>query len=240
MTHPLWTELAARANVTLTDDQHVALSKYLDLLTAANERMNLTRIVDRPSAEVQHVGDALTLLPFIPATPGLRLADVGTGGGVPGLPLAIARPDVRVTLVEATKKKAAFLKDAVAQLNLSNVTVLDQRAEDVGQDPAHREKYDIAVARAVATIAWLAEWCLPLVKRGGKVLLMKGPRHVEELRPAAQAITLLGGGVPEVHLVDLPNAVGLVIVELPKVRLADRRYPRPATAAKGNPIGGGH
>lgn len=236
----LWNALAARANVTLTGEQQAGLSKYLDLLTAANERMNLTRIVDRPSAEVQHVGDALTLLPLLPATPGLRLADVGTGGGVPGLPLAIARPDVQVTLIEATKKKAAFLREAATQLGLSNVTVVDQRAEDVGQDPAHREKYDVAVARAVATIAWLAEWCLPLVKRGGKVLLMKGPRHVEELRLADPAIKLLGGGVPEVHLVDLPGATGLVIVELPKVRLGDRRYPRAASAAKGNPIGGGH
>lgn len=235
----LWNDIAARANVTLTEEQHGLLSRYLDLLTAANERMNLTRIVDRASAEVQHVGDALTLLPYLPAGAGFRLADVGTGGGVPGLPLAIARPDVKVTLVEATKKKAAFLKEAAEQLGLQNVTVLDQRAEDVGQDPGTREQFDVAVARAVATIAWLAEWCLPLVKKGGKVLLMKGPRHVEELPGAGQAIRLTGGGVPAVHPVELPGATGLVIVEIPKVRLGDRRYPRAASAAKGKAVGGG-
>src|SRR5918993_2414745 len=120
--HPLWTELAARAALTLSEAQHAQLSKYLDLLLAANQRMNLTRITDRAAAEVQHVGDALTLLPFLP--PGeIRLADVGSGGGVPGIPLAIARPDARVMLIESTKKKAAFLKSAAASLGLANVTV---------------------------------------------------------------------------------------------------------------------
>src|SRR5688500_1440653 len=112
---PLWNDLAARAGLTLTDDQHAQLSRYLDLLLDANQRMNLTRITDRAAAEVQHVGDALTLLPHLP--PGeFRLADVGSGGGVPGIPLAIARPDARVMLVESTKKKAAFLKSAAAEL----------------------------------------------------------------------------------------------------------------------------
>src|SRR5687768_16711544 len=96
----LWTDLAARGHLTLSDTQHAQLAKYLDLLLAANQRMNLTRITDRAAPEVQHVGDALTLLPFLP--PGnIRLADVGSGGGVPGIPLAIVRPDARVMLVES-------------------------------------------------------------------------------------------------------------------------------------------
>ena len=129
--HTLWTELAARAAVTLTEAQHAQLGKYLDLLLAANERMNLTRITDRAAAEVQHVGDALTLLPHLPKEPH-RLADVGTGGGVPGIPLAIVRPDVQVTLIESTKKKAAFLSEAAAALTLSNVQITDIRAEEAG------------------------------------------------------------------------------------------------------------
>lgn len=236
--NPLWTEIAARASVTLTDDQHARLSRYLDLLTAANERMNLTRITDRAAAELQHVADALTLLPHLPAG-AVRLADIGSGGGVPALPLAIARPDVKITLIESTKKKAVFLKEAAASLELPNVTILDTRAEDVGQDPAYREKFDVVTARAVATIDWLAEWCLPLARKGGKVLLMKGPRHAEELPVALKPIRFLGGGVSVVHPVTaIPGSDNLVIVEIPKVRLTDRRYPRPATAAKGNPVRG--
>jgi 16S rRNA (guanine527-N7)-methyltransferase len=240
--NPLWNTLASRANVTLSDAQHARLSQYLDLLTAANERMNLTRITDRAAAELQHIADALTLLPHLPAVAegaSPTIADVGSGGGVPGLPLAIARPDAKITLIEATKKKAAFLKEAAAALDLSNVTVLDTRAEDVGQDPATREKFDVAVARAVATIDWLAEWCLPLVRKHGRVLLMKGPKHLEELPIALKPIRFLGGGVSVVHPVaELPGADHLVIVEIPKVRLTDRRYPRAATATKGNPVRG--
>jgi 16S rRNA (guanine527-N7)-methyltransferase len=232
----LWNQLAARADLSLSDAQGELLSKYLDLLIAANERMNLTRITDRGAAEVQHVGDALTVLPHLPNEPH-RLADVGSGGGVPGIPLAIARPDVRVTLIEATKKKAAFLQSASAQLGLSNVTVLEHRAEDVGRLDKYRDDFNIAVARAVATMPWLAEWCLPLVQRGGKMLAMKGPKVAEELPLAAKAILWLNGGEPVIHPVELPGTEHRVIVEIKKLGKTDPKYPRPATLAKGKPLG---
>src|SRR5688500_15919869 len=158
---PLWSALAARAGVTLTTAQHDLLARFLDLLLDANRTMNLTRIVDRASAEVQHVGDALTLLPFLPQVP-LRLADVGSGGGVPGIPLAIARPDAQVLLIESTKKKAAFLRSAAAELKLENVSVSEWRAEDVGRSNS-RETFDVAVARAVGALVWLVDSSLPLV-----------------------------------------------------------------------------
>jgi 16S rRNA (guanine527-N7)-methyltransferase len=232
---PLWTTLAARANVALTDAQHGQLSQYLDLLLAANARMNLTRITDRAQAEIQHVADALTLLPHLPPQ-AHALADVGSGGGVPGVPLAIARPDVRITLIEATKKKAAFLRDAVAQLKVTNVRVLDQRAEDAGRAATTRESFDVAVARAVATIDWLAEWCLPLLRPDGKMLAMKGPKVSDELPTATVAIRVLGGGAAVVHPVDLPGAEHHVIVEIVKQCKTDPRYPRPATMAKVKPL----
>ena len=232
----LWTDLAARAAVPLSPDQHALLSRYLDLLLEANLTMNLTRITDRAAAEVQHVGDALTLLPHLP--PGeIAIADVGTGGGVPGIPLAVVRPDARVLLVESTKKKANFLRSAIEQLSLPNVSVTDSRVEDVGRDEAHRERYDAATARAVATLDWLAEWCLPLVKpKTGKVLAMKGRRAAEELPAAARAIKLLNGVAPVVHPVDLPGTEHHVIIEIRKQGRTDARYPRPATAAKGKPL----
>jgi 16S rRNA (guanine527-N7)-methyltransferase len=184
---------------------------------------------------VQHVGDALTLLTLLP--PGqLRIADVGAGGGVPGIPLAIVRPETHVVLVESTQKKAAFLWQTIAALELPNVEVLAERAEDVGQGP-HRQTFDVAVARAVGTMIWLAEWCLPLVKKGGKFLAMKGPKAAAELPAAAKALHLLGGGKPVVHPAKLPGFDGRVIVEISKIARTDSRYPRPATRAKGKPIG---
>jgi 16S rRNA (guanine527-N7)-methyltransferase len=196
--------------------------------------MNLTRITDRAQAEARHVGDALTLLEFLP-TDAHRLADVGSGGGVPGIPLAIVRPDVQVTLIDSTRKKAAFLRECAIQLELPNVRVIEDRAEAVGRSE-HRETFDIACARAVATLDWLCEWCLPLVKKGGKVLAAKGARHVEELPAAIKAAKLLGGGAPVVHRVELPGTTGHVIVEIPKVGRTDKRYPRDPTRAKGRPL----
>ena len=234
MPNDLWTHLAARASLSLTEDQHGQLSRYLDLLTAANERMNLTRIVDRPTAEVQHVGDALTVLPHLPAG-AFALADVGSGGGVPGVPLAIVRPDARVTLIEATKKKAAFLREAVAALGLANVTVVDDRVEAAGQGDG-RERFDVAVARAVATLDWLAEWCLPLVKVRGVAIAMKGPRAADELPAAIDVAKLVGGGEPVVHPVELPGTDGRVLVVFPKRKPTRDKYPRPVTSAKGKPL----
>lgn len=229
----LWNELAARAGISLSPDQHALLHRYLDLLLAANQTMNLTRITDRPAAELHHVADALTLLPFLPPA-AHALADVGTGGGVPGIPLAIVRPDARILLIESTRKKANFLRSAIEQLSLGSVTVTNQRAEDVGHAPHHRERYDVVTARAVATLVWLAEWCLPLARpRTGKVLAMKGQKITGELPEAAKAIKLLSGGPPAVHPVDLPGTEHHVIVEIPKPGRTGSRFPRPATAAKG-------
>jgi 16S rRNA (guanine527-N7)-methyltransferase len=231
----LWNTLAARGNVVLDPSQHDRLNRYLDLLLEANKTMNLTRISDRAAAEIHHVGDALTLLPFLP--PGsIVLADVGSGGGVPGIPLAIVRPEIQVVLIESTKKKAAFLERTVAELALTNVRVSGERAEDVGQS-GRRQSFDVAVARAVATLDWLAEWLLPLVRVHGKALAMKGQRAIEELPAAARAIRLLGGGPAVSHPVDLPGTDSHVIIEIPKVRKTDAGFPRPATAAKGKALG---
>ncbi|HZL36901.1 MAG TPA: 16S rRNA (guanine(527)-N(7))-methyltransferase RsmG [Tepidisphaeraceae bacterium] len=230
----LWNTLTARAGLTITEAQHARLNRYLDLLLQANTTMNLTRIIERGAAEVQHVGDALTLLPLLPAG-NCSLADVGSGGGVPGIPLAIARPEMQVLLIESTKKKAAFLERIVAQLELTNVRVSNDRAEDVGRS-GRRQSFDVAVARAVATVDWLAEWCLPLVKVGGKVLMMKGKRAEVETPVAARAVRLLGGGEIVSHPVELPGARNLVILEITKTGRTDLKYPRPATLAKGMPL----
>jgi 16S rRNA (guanine527-N7)-methyltransferase len=174
--------------MNLQDSQREKIERYLDLLIAANARMNLTRIVDRQQAENLHVADALTLLPFLPAGEH-RLADVGSGGGVPGLILAIARPDARVTLIEATKKKAEFLKTTAAELELPNVEIAAVRAEEAGRSNL-RESFDVVVARAVGTLDWLAEWTLPLAKKGGMVLAMKGAKAMNWPRQSESSAEL--------------------------------------------------
>ena len=210
------------------------MGRYLELLAEANTRMNLTRIVDREQAAIAHVGDALTLLPYIPAG-AMRIADIGSGGGVPGIPLAVVCPECQFTLVESTQKKAAFLTQCAASLELANVTVLPLRAEQVGAGEL-REQFDLAIARAVGELAFLVEWCIPLVKKGGKLLAMKGAKAQEEIAGAASAIRLLHASEPVVHPVELPGTEHHVIVEITKMGRTEARYPRPATVAKSRPL----
>ncbi|MGA2230793.1 MAG: 16S rRNA (guanine(527)-N(7))-methyltransferase RsmG [Tepidisphaeraceae bacterium] len=230
----LWTQLADAAGVRLSDKQLDLLSRYLDLLLEANLTMNLTALKERGAAEVLHVGDALTLLPYLTAGE-VFIADIGSGGGSPAIPLAIARSDASMTCIESTGKKAAFLTATAAALELKNLKVVNGRAEDSGRGPA-REKFDIATARAVGTLDWVAEYCLPLVKIGGKVLAMKGKRAAEELGTARKAIRVLGGAEPVVHPVALPGTEGHVIVEIVKMRKTPDAFPRLPSIAKGKPI----
>jgi 16S rRNA (guanine527-N7)-methyltransferase len=143
---------------------------------------------------------------------------------------------VAVLLVESTHKKAAFLNDAAAQLGLDNVSVTSSRAEDVGRSSS-RESCDVVTARAVGSMVFLVEWCLPLLRQGGRLLAMKGPRIADELPAAQKAIKLLGGGPPVLHAISaLPGITSHVIVEVPKLAKTDPRYPRSATRAKGKPL----
>jgi len=177
--------------------------------------MNLTRIDSPDAAAVQHVADALTLLPYLPPRPH-RLADAGSGGGVPGIPLAIVRSDVRVTLIEATGKKARFLEQTARELRLTNIQVVNARLEDAA---GLREAFDVVVARALAPMDKLARWCLPLVRVGGALLAMKGPRAHGELAGAARTIARLGGRPAVLHPVDEPNLDGHIIAEVRKAAI---------------------
>ncbi|MGD0767720.1 MAG: 16S rRNA (guanine(527)-N(7))-methyltransferase RsmG [Tepidisphaeraceae bacterium] len=234
MSQELWNTLAGKAGLGLDPQQTGQLNAYLDLLLTANQRMNLTRIADRGEAEILHVADALTVLPHLPPK-AHRLADVGSGGGVPGIVLAIARPDVQVVLIESTRKKADFLLAAANELKLPNVRVEPKRAEDLAWSP-QRESFDVVVARAVALLPILVEWLLPLVKVGGWALAMKGPKAVEEMKQAQRATKTLGGGEAAAFPADLPQATGHLIVKIPKIARTPGRFPRRPSVAKGVPI----
>ena len=234
--NPLWTTLAARANLALSDEQATLLNKFLDLLIEANQTMNLTRITDRAQAENLHVGDPLSLLQYLPAGE-IALADIGSGGGVPGIPLAIARPDARVLLIESTKKKAAYLKKTVEALGLTNVRVSEERVEDVGHS-GRRGSFDVVTARAVATLPWLVEWSMPLLRKGGVLVAPKGMRVIGELEECRRARKALHAGEPKVELVNLgvPGTDGYVIVVIPREGPTKETYPRLPNVAKGNPL----
>ncbi|MGE0302188.1 MAG: 16S rRNA (guanine(527)-N(7))-methyltransferase RsmG [Phycisphaerales bacterium] len=169
------------------------LGRFLALLLEANQSFNLTAITDPASAWIRHVLDSLTLLPMLsamePREPGkaLSVIDVGSGGGLPGIPLAITMPGADFTLVDATGKKAAYLRRVAGELALKNVTVVHDRAERVGTNPAHRGKHDVAMARAVGALPVLAELVLPLVRVGGVALAIKGAKAEEELAAAVKA-----------------------------------------------------
>lgn len=226
----LWQSLAVRAGRSL-DGVHVArLGQFLDLLLAANERMNLTRIRDRSSAEIEHVADALTLLRHLPRE-SVRLADVGSGGGVPGIVLAIARPDCSMALVESIRKKADFLKMAVAALSLNQATVICDRVESVGRSE-RRETFDVVTARAVAELPTLLEWSLPLLRVGGRLLAMKGPKVADELPACRSLLRPLGADEPNVHPVDVPQLPGRCVVEVVKTASTDPSYPSSPTRAR--------
>jgi 16S rRNA (guanine527-N7)-methyltransferase len=229
-----WANLSSGAGMRLSAKQRQLLMTYLDLLLEANQTMNLTRLTDRAEAETLNVGDALTLLPFLPAG-AIEIADVGSGGGTPGIPLAIVREEAKVTCIEATRKKAAFLKETAAKLELKNLQVVAGRAEEVAQDRL-RHRFDVVVARALGKMVWVAEWCLPLAKTGGKVLAMKGSKAQEELAEARRVIARLGGAAVVVHPVALPGADQHVVVEIRKVKLTDKRFPRLPSHAKGSPL----
>lgn len=214
------------------------LAAYLALLLETNKQMNLTAVRDADEAWRRLIVDSLTPLPGLDdLEEGAAVIDVGSGGGMPGIPLAIARPDLRVTLLEATGKKARFLETAALDLMLQNVDVVPERAETAGRDPAHRERYDAAVCRAVGPMNVLLELCLPLVRPGGRLLAMKGPRAEQELQRAGDALYQLGAG--ELQVFDAyPETFenDLVIVNVTKQRATPKGYPRPPGVPKREPL----
>ena len=187
-------------------------------------------LVSAPAAEL--IDDCLVLVDLLGAA--RTVVDVGSGGGLPGLPLKIARPDLRVTLIEADGKKAAFLVRACAELGLKEVEVVDRRAEDAGRDARYREVFDVAVARAVAPLPVLVELCLPLVRVGGRLLAQK--TEAEGVHGAARAIELLGGAPPTVSKTPSAARRGGTVVIVEKVRPTPDAYPRRAGVPARKPL----
>jgi len=221
------------------------LGLYLADLMAANEAMNLTAIRDAGEAWSRHILDSLTLVGALADLPdGAMVIDVGTGGGLPGVPLAVCMPSLQFTLLEATAKKVDFLRRVVAHLGLKNVRVVEARAEvaahdrgaktGTGRQGGHREAYDAAVARAVGRLATLSELVIPFVKVNGRALLIKGEQADIEVEEAGEALRMLNA----VHVTTMPTPTGRVVV-LEKRVATPRLYPRRDGEPKRSPLGVG-
>ena len=201
------------------------LARYLQMLRLGNRYINLTAITDDTGMVSRHLLDSLALLELCPEEG--SLIDVGTGAGLPGLPLAIARPALRVTLLDSLKKRIDFLETVCRELSLDHARPLWGRAEEQARTPALREAFDVATARAVADLRTLSEYCLPFVKVGGLFLPMKGGAVEEELRAAANAIGTLGGRLERVFTYRLPGEDSpMTVPVIRKLRATGERYPR--------------
>ncbi|MGD8996756.1 MAG: 16S rRNA (guanine(527)-N(7))-methyltransferase RsmG [Anaerolineae bacterium] len=221
---------ARELGLTLTQRQLVAFETCFDALVAWNEHFNLTAITDWKGVLVRHFLDSLSCLKAIPPAAladGARVIDVGTGAGYPGIPLKIVCPAIQLTLLEATHKKVTFLEHMIAKLGLKDVWAIHARAEQVGQDPAHREQYDWAVARAVAKMPTLVEYLLPLAKVGGAMLAQKGEDAPADVHEAGNAIATLGGEVRQLVSVELRGlAETRYLVVVDKIAPTPEKYPR--------------
>ncbi|MGD1052476.1 MAG: 16S rRNA (guanine(527)-N(7))-methyltransferase RsmG [Candidatus Dormibacteria bacterium] len=205
------------------------LLRYLDELYRWNLRTNLTT-VPRDQAETRHLAEARQLLARAAPDPGARVVDIGAGGGVPGLVMAILRPDLRVTLIESDRRKAGFLLQAAALCECERVTVDPRRAEEVGHDPAHRDGYDLAVSRATASAPVLCELALPLLRAGGRLVALVADAEADA-RLAVAAASACGGGAPE--------ALAPGILSVTKAAPTPDRYPRRPGIPSRRPLTGG-
>ena len=214
-------------NIHLSGRQVTALGIYEKELLEWNQKFNLTAIRDVESIRTKHFLDSFSCVLAWRASPPHLLIDIGTGAGFPGIPLKILYPNMKLTLVESVGKKAMFCQHIVRVLGLEQVEVIQARAEDLGQDLGHRERYDWAIARAVANLNVLSEYLLPLVRLGGTMLAQKGESGPAEAQSAEGAMKLLGGKLKQLIPVNLPSVAEdryLVVVE--KVAATPPNYPR--------------
>lgn len=212
--------------ITLTENQYEQFQKYFELLAEWNKKMNLTAITDESGVALKHFADSLSLLNFVDIPQNSSLADVGTGAGFPGVVLKIARPDIKLTLIDSLNKRLVFLGEVCAQLGIE-AELIHSRAEDGARDEKLRESFDFVASRAVARMNVLSEYCLPYVKVGGAFCAMKGAQANEEFKESLNAINTLGGKLENKYFFELPENGGeRAIAVVRKVRNTPQKYPR--------------
>lgn len=226
---------AAEFGVNLDEKALERFDLYAKLLVEWNEKINLTAITDPDGIVLKHFVDSLSVFSAINIPEGAKSIDVGTGAGFPGIPMLIARPDLKITLLDSTNKKLNVIRDILEKLDLQ-CEVLHTRAEEAGQNKTYREQYDFATARAVSNLRDLSEYCLPFVKKGGTFISMKSAKAEEEIAEGKNAIRILGGNIKEKKTFEIDEAGGRTIILIKKVSTTPPKYPRPSAKIAKNPL----
>ena len=222
-------------DINISEDEIENFKIYMKLLLEWNEKINLTAITNEDDMILKHFIDSLTIKKYMSENE--KIIDIGTGAGFPGIPLAIMNKNNEITLMDSLNKRIVFLNDVINKLKLTNVKAIHSRAEELARNKTYREKYDVAVSRAVANLSTLVEYMLPFVSVGGKCICMKGPNIEEELKNAKNAIKELGGEITKIENFKLPesdNERNIVIIK--KVKETSNKYPRKSGTPSKEPI----
>lgn len=228
---------ASELGIHLDENQLDAFDIFTSLLLEWNKKFNLTRITNPEEIAIKHHLDSLALLKFVEIPHSSSLIDVGTGAGFPGIPLKIACPELKLTLLDSVRKKLVFLEVVVEKIMLKDVELVHGRAEDIGRVQSYRERFDFVVSRAVARLNVLAELCLPFCRIGGLFVAYKGAHIEEEVEGAQRAIGILGGEKPIINELVIPHSdVQRTLVIVRKDRSTPAAYPRKAGVPERNPL----
>lgn len=225
-------------DITLSEKQLQQFLTYYEMLVEKNKVMNLTAITEKEEVIDKHFIDSICFNKAMDVTKPLKILDLGTGAGFPGIPLKIAYPNLELTLLDSLNKRIKFLDEVIEALGLEGIVTIHGRAEDYARQVSYREQFDICVSRAVANLATLSEYCLPYVKEGGCFISYKSGSVEEELEQSKKAIFELGGKVKEVIAFTLPETdIERTFVVIEKVRKTPKKYPRKAGLPSKEPIG---
>ncbi|MCB2361509.1 16S rRNA (guanine(527)-N(7))-methyltransferase RsmG [Clostridium estertheticum] len=229
----------ASNNVGLKFDQHKydQFMLYKDLIKEWNEKINLTAIKEDEAIVQKHFIDSMKVFKFDQLKNAKNVIDIGTGGGFPGIPMKIIKPEVNIVLLDSLNKRIIFLNEVINRLDLKNIKAIHGRAEDFAQEKQYREKFDVAVSRAVANLTVLSEYCIPYVKVGGYFVAMKGPAVEEEIKLSKNAIRMLGGQIEHIEKVQIEGSDlnhNLVIIK--KISQTHKKYPRKAGMVAKDPL----
>lgn len=231
------TKKVKELSIVLNDKQIQQFEQYYNILVEWNKVMNLTAITEYEEVVEKHFLDSLTIVNAINMEKIETLIDVGTGAGFPGIPLKIAFPHLKVTLLDSLNKRIKFLNEVIDLLELDDIKAIHGRAEDYAKQAEYREQYDICVSRAVANLATLSEYCLPYVKVDGLFVPYKSGEIDEELKSSEKAVSILGGKVEEVVKFQLPGTnIGRSFVKIHKIKETKKKYPRKAGMPTKEPL----
>ena len=221
----------------LTEEKNAILEKYMEGILAWNEKVNLTNITDPAEFRIKHNADSLMCVDFPEFLDAETVIDVGTGGGFPGIPLAVYAPEKQFILLDSLNKRLKIIDELAGELGIKNITLVHGRAEDAARAKEHREKYDLCVSRAVSNLATLSEYCLPFIKVGGYLLAYKGPGAEEEVKEAAKALKTLGGSLVDIRETSMEEyGLDHRILVIKKVRNTPKAYPRKAGTPLKEPL----